>query len=834
MKSYYGASSTKLVESLESDINKGLSADECLLRRDKYGDNKIDTPGSIRRIGILKSFLKEKYVYFYFIIIGIFILNKFNIMAIITSLLFIYNLIFKIYYEFTKAKEIEILQSLNTSQVSVLRDGIERIIEAEELVKGDIVRFRKNSFISADIRIIESEGLKVDERNVTGESLLKDKYETKLDGSVASLGEIHNMLFRGSVIKEGNGIGIVVETGRNTRLGKMLTVINNSKLNKRSLFFKVENIIYKICICLILVQVIFTLVLPGSFKGKSELFFVGIFCIITIALPNLISKYTKETKRRLLLDGYDLINFSALDSVKDIKVIFLEKTGTITKRELYLEKIYTNEEIIEKGKIDIKDINNKRLLDISMLCNNAKYNGDTEWSKGNMLEVAYIKFARERRLDKLDLERKNRRKFEVARDSSKKIYTTINKGDKGYRANTRGTLESVLEVCTHILVNGIERELTSEDINKIKMIDMIFKREGLVTDAFAYRSFNYEPSRSENIESNLVFVGLAALSNPLVDGITVEIEEIKEKGVLPIIFTDENKISGEILGREVGLIKSSKEVISGIELQSLGKDEFYKVISRTKVFCRLTPALKASIVNVFREDGFKIACEGETLGELPIVNLADFSVAKGEATGFFKKSCDVYSDKGIISAFNKLTEEGKTLFNGINNAVSIYVLGIIAELFALNFNYLLSDKIIFKQYNVLLMNFLLLTPIILLNMEYRKVDIKKHKVLLELGLISVLVSGAIFILPEENEFALFMIIGGILIFNTLLNSKISFRNINRGNKLLLLIILIYALIGGFIYFLNGAIYSTSMIAIIIETIFTCIVGDIIIKRWQNL
>ncbi|ATD54681.1 P-type ATPase [Clostridium chauvoei] len=833
MKSYYSNSSMKVIELLESNIDKGLSENEVIQRRENYGDNKIDTPGHRKNLNILKDLFKQKYIYFFLAFIFIFIINKFNLMAIITSGLLIYNLIFKLYYEITRAKELEILQRLNTSQVSVLRDGIEKLIEAEELVKGDVVRFRKGSFISADIRIIKSEGLKVDERNITGDNSIKDKYEAKLDGGVASLSEIHNMLFRGTVIKEGNGIGVVVETGKDTRLGKLLTIMNKSKVDKQTLSSKIEGFIYKVSICLILVQFIFTMVLPGGLKDKAQLFFIGLLCIITISLPDLMGRYIKNTKKRLERDGFEIINFSIIDRVKDIKVIFLEKTNTITKKDLYLEKLYTNEEIILKEKIDFKEINSKRILDISILCNNAKYNNENKWSKGDMFEVAYMKFGAEKDIFKGALESSNRRIFEMPRDSSRNLYTTINKGDKGFRANTRGSLDSVLDSCTHILVNGIERELTVEDINKIKMTDMIFKREGLITDAFAYRSFNYEPSKLENIESNLVFVGLAALSNPLVDGIKEKIEKIMEKGILPIIFTDDNKISSEILGRNIGIIRSSKEVISGVELEALSKDEFYKVISRVRVFCRLSPTLKTTIVNTFKEDGYKIACEGETLGDLSIVNLADFSVAKGEATSLLKRSCDVYSEKGVISTFNKLNIENYNLYKGINNALMIYIIGILAELITLNFNYLLTDKIIFNEYTILLANFVFLTPIMLLNMLYRKEDKSKNKILIEVGLVSILVSTAVFILPEQSEFSLFMIIGGILILNTLINSNISFRSLNKGLKPTLLVILIYLFIGALLFVVNSITYNKDMIIIISASIITFLIGDIIIKKWQN-
>ena len=249
-------------------------------------------------------------------------------------------------------------------------------------------------------------------------------------------------------------------------------------------------------------------------------------------------------------DDIDIINFSSFDLVNDVKVIFINNSGSIIKDELYLGKIYTNEKVIDSREVDIKDINIKRILDISLLANYTKYNEDNKLAKGDMYEIAYVKYCTEQGVFKSRIDNTNKRKFDIPKDTNKNLITTVNKGEKGYRANTRGTLEGVLKLCTHILVNGIERELDPSDIEKIKLADLYFSRSGLVTEGFAYRSFTYEPSKLENIESNLVFVGLVALERIFVEGVSEDIEKLINDGILPIIITDDNKIVGEILGKK--------------------------------------------------------------------------------------------------------------------------------------------------------------------------------------------------------------------------------------------------------------------------------------------
>ncbi|EOR26130.1 calcium-transporting ATPase, partial [Clostridium sartagoforme AAU1] len=371
---------------------------------------------------------------------------------------------------------------------------------------------------------------------------------------------------------------------------------------------------------------------------KKQIFAQGIFAIICIFIPFIILYYSKHIKRKILEeDEIELINFSALNLINDVKILFLDKLGTITKKELYLDKLYTNEQVYKSNSIETMDINIKRLLDISILCNNAKYNNDNNWSKGDMYEVAYVKFGVENSIFKGKLENDNKRKFEISRDNKKNMVTTVNKNRKGYRANCRGDLESVLNCCTHIIINGIEREIYSQDIMKIRLANLEFSKEGLLTEAFAYRSFNYQPSEHENIESNLVFVGLIALENPLIDDIVDDIEKVMDNGVLPIIFTEDNKISSELLGKRLGLISSLEQITESDELDTLDEKEILKVVSKTRIFCNLNPEQKNKIISLYYNDGYKFSIEGETLGDISLISLAQIGVVKGKLSMLLKK-----------------------------------------------------------------------------------------------------------------------------------------------------------------------------------------------------
>lgn len=832
MKKYYGESWSKVVELLESNIYSGLNQEQCNIRKSEFGDNLINLPYTRSNLQIFLDLFKEKYIYIYILFLMFFLLNKFYIIGIISFIILMFYLGVKFHNEFSSKKEMELLQGLNTSQVLVLRNGVERLIEAENLVKGDIVYFRKNSVIGADIRIIESKDLKVDERNITGDNLLKNKYSIKMDEKPNSIGEINNIIFRGSVVKEGSGSGIVIETGNNTQLGKVLSRLKTFKRKNDIIVEKIENALFKAGVCLALIQIILIVVFPGGLINKLPLMANSFFAMICIFVPLIIIYYEKYIKSELINNyGIELMNFSSLGLLKDIKILFLKKLGTITKNELYVDKIYTNDQIYFSKDADVNDINIRRMLDISMICNNAKYNIDNNWSKGDIFEIAYLKYAVSKSIFKGNIEGKNRRIFEIPRDVNKKMAASINKNRKGYRANIRGELDTILDACTSILLNGVEKELTSEDIMKIKLVDLNFSKEGLITEAFAYRSFNYEPSESENIESNLVFVGIVAMENPIIDNIADEINNLKQKGVLPIIFTDDNKMAAQALGKKIKLISSEEQVTSSQELEMLEKEEFLKRVSKTRIYCQLTQEQQYDLVSLYNEDGYNFAIEGETLADVSLINLSKMGIFKGKVSMILKKLGDIYTHNSSIQSFLNLVKESKAVYESIDRGISIYVITLLAEILFFSFNQLSNNNYVVEYYIVIFLNLFLLTPIILVNMIYGKYKTNDNKIILRGALFSVLPLILVYLGNKNAEVLGYILISLMLFFDTVLNCTLIKKGDYRGLKLILIFILLSILTGGALIFIKAYTYLLMDLLILAAIILIFLISEIIIRKW---
>ena len=645
---YCSLSWKEVIEDLDSDDIRGIKESEYLSRKEKYGDNKI----SLSNNNLIKTTIKSFIKIYLLISIIIFILSIFtnNLLLItISALALTINIGIKLYFICRANNNSSYLQKVNKATVVVIRDNIEKIIRADELVVGDIIVFKKGSLIGADVRIIEAKNLKVDERNITGEDFFKEKFESKIDGNIENIEEMKNILFKSSIIKEGHGYGVVVATGVNTQFGKLMRIISHSDINK---YIIGNNLEKRMNVLMISFSAIIILI-GYLLKERLNNIVIQLVMIESFPLGIILSLFLFLLVKRLREEkGIDLINYSTIELIKDVDCLFLDKIGSLTKNEMKVVSIYTNDLIYEDYQIDYnKDDNIKRIFDINILCNDAIYNIKEDDGKGDITEIAFLRYSAKHRVYKSIIDSKYKRVFQIPIDSDKMILTTVNKYKKGYRANVKGSVDSILDRCTHIMFDGNEREITEADKDKIRAIDYNFSVEGLISQGVAYRNFGYKPSTSENIESNLIFVGIVAFENPLIDNVNEELEKIKSIGVSPIIFTEDNRIAAVALGKKTGLINDIGGVISGVELEHLTKEELISVLKKVRIFSRVTPKLKGKIVAIYTKNKYKVAVTGENLGDIASLSLSQVGIGKGKVSEVVRRVSDIYISNNFLTGF---------------------------------------------------------------------------------------------------------------------------------------------------------------------------------------
>lgn len=835
LEKYCNNSWVEIVELLNSNIQQGISENDCEELRVKYGTNKIDLPSGNKFYKHVFNALKEKTAIIYIIITVILFVLKSYLFGGMVALMLIINLMLMITHSIKRDKEIGVLERLNSADTLVIRDGVQKVIKSEDLVMGDIVKFNRNSVIPADIRIINANDLKVDEKNITGEAFYKEKFETKIIGNITSLTDMKNILFKGSVIKSGNGLGIVISTGNSTQLGRMLAMLTYASHRKHNFGDMISKALEKY----LLIYFIGTILIGSYFVYSgmdaqkkyicTALFALGFFPVTIIA-----KLVFKNVVKRFLNENIEIINFSVFNLIKDINILFLDKVGAISKKEMIVKKLFINNNIVLTNEPYVKEITFDRMIEIALICNNAIYNIGEENGKGDLDELAFLNYAANKKIYKAAIDSKNSKILEIPMDSDKRFLTVVSRFDKRYRANTRGNVDAVLEQCTHIMIEGVEKELTDEYKARIKEIDMNLSIEGLITQGFAYRNFNYEPSKSENIESNMVFVGIMGLENPLEENLEDSISRIKDKAIVPILFTEESKLSAITNAKKANIIRNNNQVVAGIELDSLNQQELKDLLSRVRVFCRVNPEIKSKIVALFIRDGHKVATTGETLGDLPALNLSNVGIGKGKASSIVKKVSDVYIAENYLDGFFKIRDFSKDFAKNIDRGFKIYFMAILSELFVLLGSLIMGQTENLDLWNVLVINGILFIPLSLIILLKSGRDISNNEVITRALVFSIITMISLYKIDgkEATIVPLIILSIGMLLF-TLFNSEVSIKR--KSNELIIgMVALVIIIIGALgVVIINNIIPRNIIIIEIVVSIIFLIIFEILARKWQN-
>ncbi|CUU46067.1 cation-transporting P-type ATPase [Clostridium beijerinckii] len=835
MEKYCNNSWAQIVELLNSNVQNGLSENDCEALRLKYGTNKIDLPSGNKIYKHILNALKQKSIIINLIITIILFVFEHYLFGIITALILLLNLILIVMHTIKRDKEIGALERLNSADTVVIRDGAQKIIKSEELVMGDIVKINKDSVIPADIRIISANEIKVDEKSITGEAFYKEKFESKIIGNIFSLTDMKNILFKGSIIKSGSGLGIVISTGNSTQLGRMLTMLtyaSNRKHNFGTMISKLLErylLIYFLGIIIIGSYFVYTGQDANKNYISTALFALGCFPVTIIAklvFNNIIKSFRNE--------NIEIINFSVFNLIKDVNILFLDKVGAISKKEMIVKKLFINDNLISTEDPYVKETTFDRIVEISLICNNAIYNPSDDSGKGELDELAFLSYAARKKIYKAAIDSRNSKILDIPMDSDKRFSTVVSKFNNRYRANTRGNVDDVLEQCTHVMIEGIEKEITDEYKAKIKEVDMNLSIEGLITEGFAYRNFTYEPSKSENIESNMVFVGIIGLENPLEENLENTINRIKDKAIVPILFTEESKLSAITNAKMANIIKNNNQVVAGIELDSLNHQELKDLLCRVRVFCRVNPEIKSKIVSLFIKDGHKVATTGETLGDLPALNLSNVGIGKGKASTIVKKVSDVYIKENYLDGFFKIRDFSRVFDRNIDRGFKMYFMALFSELITLMGSIIMGQTESLDFGNVVAINGVLFIPLSLIILLKKGRDITRNEMIVRSFVLSIITMVSIYKLGDKEAaiVTLAILSIGILLF-TLFNSSISIRKFS--NELIMpvisLLVIIIAVIS--MILINGVLITDIIGIEIAASIIFLLIFEILARKWQN-
>ena len=666
MKQYYNHSVEEVSKEFQTDAERGLSPDEIASRLEKYGKNmliqKKGRPFIVMFLEQFKSFLIILLI-IAAVISGVMgvrtgegLLDTYIIMGIL-----LLNAFIGAYQEYQAQKSMDALKKMAAPMAKVVRGGESYIVNVEDVVPGDVVVLEVGDIVPADIRLSESVNMSIQESSMTGESVPVEKSPDTIAEKEVPLGDRKNMAFSSGVVTFGRGKGIVVGTGMNTEIGKIAGMLNRDSDTQTPMQVRLEKLGKVIGIASILICVVIFII--GVLYGRD---IIGMFMVavslavaaIPEGLPAISTIILSMGVRRMARHNAIIRKLPSVETLGCTTVICSDKTGTLTKNQMTVVEDYA-----VSGNID-------RLVSVAVLCCDAKMVRSSDGSTtkvGDPTEIALIDLGARHGVVKDTIESQCPRVGEVAFDSSRKRMTTINRMEDGsLRANVKGGLDEILSVCDRIETADGVREITTSDIVDLQKRNESMAESALRVLAMAYRPMDEVSSEMEEVERNLIFVGMVGMIDPEREEVVGAIAECRSAGIRPVMITGDHKVTALAIAKKIGIFRDGDLAITGTDLEKLDDAYFDANVDKYSVYARIAPEQKERIVTAWQKRGEIVAMTGDGVNDAPALKKADIGVSMGiTGTEVAKDASDmVLQDDNFVTIVSAVSE-GRRIYDNI-------------------------------------------------------------------------------------------------------------------------------------------------------------------------
>ncbi len=674
MKEFYSKTVEEVKQEFRTDTTSGLNSSEIESRLSEYGPNtlvqKKNTPFIVLFISQFKSFLILLLI-IAAIISGVMgmktgdgLLDTYIIAAIL-----LINAFIGAYQEMQAQKSLESLKKMSAPKAKVVRDGEEMVVNVENVVPGDVVILEVGDIVPADMRIIEACNLSIQESSMTGESVPVEKDCSTLADKSIPLGDRRNMAYSSGVVTFGHGKGIVVGTGMNTEIGKIADMLGGESDSQTPMQVRLEKLGKVIGTASVVICMVIFLI--GILYGRPVVGMLMVAVSLAVAaipegLPAISTIILSIGVRRMVRHNAIIRKLPSVETLGCTTVICSDKTGTLTKNQMAVTDSYTT-----SGKLD-------KLIEVAVLCCDAKQVRDADGgitNVGDPTEIALIEFGAGRGVVKAQLDADCPREGEVPFDSTRKRMTTINRmKDGSLQANVKGGLDEVLSVCTRIETADGIREISPADVAELQRRNSAMADSALRVLAMAYRSMDEVSSDIDEVERELIFVGITGMIDPEREEVTGAIEECREAGIRTIMITGDHKATALAIASKIGIYREGDLALTGTELEKLDDDYLGRNVDKYSVYARIAPEQKVKIVTAWRKHGDIVAMTGDGVNDAPALKQADIGVSMGIAgTEVAKDASDmVLADDNFVTIVSAV-EEGRRIYDNILKTI-LYLL----------------------------------------------------------------------------------------------------------------------------------------------------------------
>lgn len=662
-------------EQLNSDLKNGLSQTEAENRLLQYGENKLKEKKNKSLFVRFLAQFKDAMIIILLIaaVISFVVSIQKNepaefIEPILILLIVVINAIIGLIQEVKAEKAIKALQNISAPHSKVIRDGQEQIIDSSKVVPGDIIVLEAGDFVPADARLITSVNLKCEESALTGESVPVEKNANAKVKETATLSEKVNMVFSGCAITYGRATAIVTATGMDTELGKIANLLNNEKETKTPLQEKLAKLgKYLGIVALVACAVIFIIGVVADLD-ILDVFMTSVSLAVSAipeGLPAIITIILSIGVQRMVKKNAIIRKLPAVETLGSASIICSDKTGTLTQNKMTLVKVY-----LDNG--EIQDFPNEeadtlKLIEYASLCCDANVVkiDDKELQIGDPTETAIISALQKLGKSKEELNTLYPRLAEIPFDSNRKLMTTINKINNKNIVIVKGAVDMLMKKCVNVDKKRIEKINADMSKNALRVLAVAYKKVD---------KFSNNPT-SEELESNLTFLGLIGMIDPPRPEAKQAVDECKIAGIKPIMITGDHIITATAIAKQLGIYADGDEAILGAELDKMSDEEFSKRVKNISVYARVTPENKIRIVKAWQKLGKVVSMTGDGVNDAPALKAADIGCAMGiTGTDVAKSAADMTLTDDNFATIVDAVKEGRGIYDNIKKVVG-FLLG---------------------------------------------------------------------------------------------------------------------------------------------------------------
>lgn len=683
---WFNKSVDDISKELDSNLTSGLSTAEAKARLEKYGENKLKSSTQKSILQLFFSQINDVMIYILLIAAAISAFMKEYSDSVIILIVILINAVIGVVQEYKAEKSLEALKKLSTPKAIVKRDGIIQEIPSEEVVPGDVVILDAGRYLPADLRLIESANLKIDESAFTGESVPAEKNSDIINNSDnVPIGDQYNMCFMSTLVTYGRGSGIVVGTAMNTEIGKIASMLDKEEDNTTPLQKRLASLGKTLGIGAVIICVIIFVI--SMFQGRDlfEMLLTSISLAVAAipeGLPAIVAIVLALGVQRMIKQNSIVKKLPAVETLGSVNIICSDKTGTLTLNSMTVKKCFINDSLIPIDKCDLNNEDTKTLFEGMILCSDATIKDGKK--TGDPTEIALIDAGIKFNLYGEDLNSAHKRVDEIPFDSDRKLMTTVNKYDNEFKVFTKGAIDNLLKISTKILINN---EIIDLSENKKKyLLDQsnLMSDEALRVLALGFKIIDNTDVKLDSLESDLIFVGFMGMIDPPREEVKPSIELCKKAGITPVMITGDHKNTAFAIAHELGIAENINECMSGFEIDKYSDEDFKNIVSKYKVFARVSPENKVKIVKAHKANGNIVSMTGDGVNDAPSLKAADIGVAMGiTGTDVAKSAADMILTDDNFTTIVNAVEEGRNIYTNIRKSIIFLLSCNLGEIVAL-------------------------------------------------------------------------------------------------------------------------------------------------------